>query len=167
MAIDIAKWPPKHMIRILEDISWILDQLTEDMKLAREWGNRQELSEMIDLGIAIGWDLDEIFSQTIGKPATSPRLSGAQEPTSFEECLKIMDDKVLAFQSKMNQHLEALKEASREQRLQENFMMRRLKEGLALSLRNIREKCQRSWPGRWHEATDERFEVFMRLKPEE
>ena len=118
---------------------------------------------MIDLGITIGWDLDEIFSQTAGKPAQTT-LSGVQTPGSFEECLELMRDYVRAQKAKMDEHLEALRNASEDQKMQEEFLMRRLQEGGAMALRNLRSKCKRGWSGRWSEALDEEFESFTRLQ---
>ncbi len=162
MTVDVAQWSVSYLTKVLNDVAWTLEQLTDDMKSASAWGNERELSRMIDLGIAIGWDLDEIYAQIIGKPARAG-LSGVKEPASFDECIELMRAKVRVFQAKMDEHLEALKNASEEQKQQENFLMRRLQEALALSLRNIRTKCKRSWPGRWSEAQDEEFEDFIKI----
>jgi|FLYK01.1.fsa_nt_gi hypothetical protein len=162
MSIDLEKWPVSRVISALDDLAWTLHQLTLDMKLAAEWGHRRELSRMIDLGIMIGWDLDEIYAQAAGKPARTT-LSGIQTPSSFEECVELMRSKIRAFKEKMDQRLEALKHASQEQRKQEEFLIKRLQESLALALRNVKAKCKKNWPGRWSEALDEEFDSFMRV----
>ncbi len=163
MALDLAKWPASRLSRALNTLTWTLERLTEDMKLAAEWGNSEELSSMIDLGITIGWDLDEIFSQTAGKPSQTA-LSGIQTPDSFEACLELMRAYVRAQRAKMDEHLEALGNASEDQKIQEEFLMRRLQEGGAMALRNLRSKCKRGWPGRWNEGLDEEFENFTRIQ---
>jgi NAD-specific glutamate dehydrogenase len=162
MSLDLAKWPVPRLVSALDDLAWTLNRLTQDMKLAAEWGNVDELSRMVDLGITMGWDLDEVYAQTAGKPARTT-LSGVQTPGSFEECVELMRANVRAFKEKMDQRLEALKHADEEQKQQEEFLMRRLQEGLALALRNLRSKCKKGWPGRWSEALDEEFDPFMRI----
>lgn len=141
MTLDFAKWPIPRLSAALKTLTWTLERLTQDMKLASEWGNSEELSGMIDLGITIGWDLDEIFSQTAGKPSKTA-LPGIQPPDSFNECLELKRGYVRAQKAKMDEHLEALKNASEDQEMQEKFLMRRLQEGGAMALRNLRSKCK-------------------------
>lgn len=155
----------ERTIRILDDITWLLEQLAAEMRMARKWGNRKELSQMIDLGLTITDDLIGVLKGIPSAGLSGPIFPSENAPKTFKECLKFIESAVRSYRAKSDQHLEVLASptATASQKKQELSSIRRLQEITSLQVRNRARKCKNAFPGKWSEAEEEKYQLYMKL----